>query len=368
MKSFYLLFFVLVICVFSCKEITKDNSGFIINGEIEDGIDNSLILLRIDGKVIDSTRLRDDQFQFRGDVKEPKKVLIIVDGTRLYKFFWLENSSINFKASKSDFANASIKGSSLQKQQDDLAEKLKVTRKTFDNANQILLQKEAQNKLDETSSEVIRLRENMEIADKAMDSINKVFISNHPKSVISLTTLNVYKQKYGKDVTKNLYNNLDKSLKQSTKGDEIRRFIELPTSPKVGDVFIDFKIKDLDGSIKNVSKDPYNYTLIEFWASWCAPCIKSMPELRTIYDKYRKKGFEVRAISHDDNKNSWLHAITKFDMSWPNYSDLNGGKDEGSFIYEVNIIPDNILVDKNGIIIARHISMQDLEDFLLQKL
>jgi thiol-disulfide isomerase/thioredoxin len=93
--------------------------------------------------------------------------------------------------------------------------------------------------------------------------------------------------------------------------------------------------------------------LIEFWPSWCGPCRKSNPNLVNLYHDYNNLGFEIIGVSPENNKSDWIKAIELDKLTWTNVSDLKGSINEGALRYGVNGIPDNVLIDKNGIIVAR---------------
>ncbi|HLP20459.1 MAG TPA: TlpA disulfide reductase family protein [Chitinophagales bacterium] len=117
-----------------------------------------------------------------------------------------------------------------------------------------------------------------------------------------------------------------------------------------------------DTSGKVISTQQFNdkYYLIDFWASWCGPCRAENPNLLKAYKQYHSKGFEVLAVSLDTDRDKWIAAIVKDAMPWVQVSDLKGWKNEVARLYEIGSIPDNFLVDKKGIIIAKGLRGPDL--------
>ena len=105
----------------------------------------------------------------------------------------------------------------------------------------------------------------------------------------------------------------------------------------------------------------FEYTLINFWASWCGPCRSFNPELVEQYKLYKDKGFEIFGVSLDTDKEKWRKAIEKDGLNWENVSDLKGNNNQAAVTYGVRDIPDNFLIDDNGIIIARFIRGQELD-------
>ncbi|MCK5920763.1 MAG: TlpA family protein disulfide reductase, partial [Methylococcales bacterium] len=92
--------------------------------------------------------------------------------------------------------------------------------------------------------------------------------------------------------------------------------------------------------------------LIDFWASWCGPCRREIPNVKRAYDKYKSKGFEVLGVSLDNNKGRWLQSIKQEGLEWPNVSDLKRFRSVAAADYGVNSIPYTVLVDPEGKILA----------------
>lgn len=102
--------------------------------------------------------------------------------------------------------------------------------------------------------------------------------------------------------------------------------------------------------------------LINFWASWCAPCRSENKELKPIYEAYKDKGFEIIAVSLDNDKAAWLDAINKDEASWINISDLNGYESKIVQHYLIQTIPFNLVVDGSGKIIGTNLNLFEIKD------
>lgn len=134
----------------------------------------------------------------------------------------------------------------------------------------------------------------------------------------------------------------------------------------IGQTFTDFEMTDVKGEVKKLSDyvGQGKYTLIDFWASWCPPCRKEMPNLVALYKQYKNKGFEIVGVSLDSEKDKWEKGIKDLNITWPQLSDLKGWQNEGAAMYGVNSIPHLVLVDKDGTIIAKNLHGEALNDKL----
>ncbi len=110
-------------------------------------------------------------------------------------------------------------------------------------------------------------------------------------------------------------------------------------------------------SLKSVVENKKNrYVLLDFWASWCGPCMAEMPHLKEAYKLYHKKGFEIYGVSLDSKHESWQGAVEKQQMKWVNVSALEAFDNSAAEDYAVESIPTNYLIDcSNGVIIAKNL-------------
>jgi thiol-disulfide isomerase/thioredoxin len=140
-----------------------------------------------------------------------------------------------------------------------------------------------------------------------------------------------------------------------------------------GNPYIDVADKDADGkeiTLKSVVENKKNkYILLDFWASWCGPCMGDMPHLKAAYEKYHKKGFEIFAISLDSYRDEWLQTIKNHDLKWIHVSSLKQWDSAARAAYAVSSIPANFLIDcSTGEIIASQLRDGALEEKLAELL
>ena len=326
-----LIFGILALFIFSCNENPKEE--FSLTGTTN-GIENGTILYldRVsDEKIIDSVKVENNSFTFQ--TKLPNTPLQIVLRTKdfsHYRFLWLENNQMEFDGTETDFRNANITGS------------------ISENLSQSL------------SREIDSLPRN-ESLKKEME-----FVRNNPNSIVSANILSIYSTTCGKEKTKELFDLFSIENKNSEYGKSISNYIELNRDPKIGDKYIDFEMENTKGELKKLSDFNDKIVLLEFWASNCGPCRKENPNLVKTFETYNPKGFEIFAVSQDIKKSSWLTAFETDKLPWMQVSDLKGRDNSASLIYGINAIPDNFLIDRNGIIIGRNLRGQELNKKLAE--
>ncbi|MES2680375.1 MAG: redoxin domain-containing protein [Bacteroidota bacterium] len=168
------------------------------------------------------------------------------------------------------------------------------------------------------------------------------------------------------------YRALDKGLSKKYPTDKnvimFHDVVNKMLATTVGQPAPDIKLPSPDGKEIALSSLKGKVVLIDFWASWCGPCRKEMPNVVKAYAKFKNKGFEIYGVSLDKDKESWLEAVKSDGITWPQVSDLQFWNSEVVKLYSIEGIPYTVLLDKEGMIIAKNLRGADLDKKLTEVL
>lgn len=131
-----------------------------------------------------------------------------------------------------------------------------------------------------------------------------------------------------------------------------------------------FTLHDRSGKAVSLSSLKGRYVLIDFWASWCGPCRAESPNMVKLYNKFKGKNFEILGVSLDGSEDAWNGAIEKDGLTWLHVSDLMQWNSPVVALYGIDGIPATVIVDPNGVIVAKNLRGEELMktlDELLKK-
>lgn len=126
----------------------------------------------------------------------------------------------------------------------------------------------------------------------------------------------------------------------------------LAQPPRKGQTAPDIRLQNAQGDSVALSSLRGKVVLIDFWASWCGPCRISNKMAKPVYEQYKVKGFEILAISVDQNTAAWKRAIKQDQMTWLQVHDAAEGEDAVAYKWNIRQIPTTYLIDKNGKVAA----------------
>lgn len=193
------------------------------------------------------------------------------------------------------------------------------------------------------------------------------FILKHPSSKVSST---IFEEFAGDEIdpaiVEPVYDKLSFNLKKEKGVVAVAKRIAVAKKTAVGMEAIDFVQSDTLGNKISLSLFKGKYILVDFWASWCGPCREETPRLVNLYGQFKEKGFEIVSISLDGERKPWVKAIKKDKMIWYHGSDLKIFENTAAVLYGITSIPQNILIDPYGKIIAKNLRGSNLEKRLTE--
>lgn len=369
--------------MWSCS--SKDLKTFMLEGIIQNATDSTEVRLDylIKNKrgwleVSDTTYVKNGQFLFKGHIQELTIGHLIFDDNMIDISVYLEPTNIKMKIDKNEPYLYEFSGTTTEKENQDLRNTLLTEIKSSysranrvnDLLNQLPLYGTEPKSIDSLMQLVLALKEENINHIKIIDSLKFDFVKKHnyykiaPDILYQLSKSNTISS----DSIESVYNNISGNLRNTLLGqlafDQMEE-TKIATNRKdilIGDIAPNFSRVDMLG--KTIKLSDYrnkSYVLLDFWASWCAPCINEIPTLTNIHEKYNNKNLKIIGISLDENEEKWRNAIEQFQIGI--YPQILGDSDsENNYfinandideIYNITRIPVYILIDKQGEIIAR---------------
>lgn len=201
-------------------------------------------------------------------------------------------------------------------------------------------------KLDSVYREIEEMKQQIDESIKAyMDSCNNSL-------AITYIIGDFIAREYPFEDVERYYNNLTPEVKASHPGQLLKEKIGQLKQINIGGIAPDIDLPGPDGKNISLSSLRGKYVLLDFWASWCGPCLAEVPNVKEIYERYKDRGFEVYGVSLDDKKDAWEKAIGQHGLTWTHVSSLKGWECPVAKQYNVTGIPRMYLLDKEGRIVA----------------
>jgi|GEM_PF-445373 len=349
--------FLLLIMLVSTTAFSQTNT-FTITGRAEGLKDSTKLFLRDDngGKIIASAIVMHEKFEIKGSYPANDSFMYVTLHNKdysSYKMFWIETERIGFNASKGNFSNAQITGSSIQLLADQLHQ---LTNSSYDSIRSL-----ARSLNNKTGTDSVAIQDSISSIEQRIAQIRVGFIRKHPNSIYSASELSGVCKRIPVSTTRELYSLMPIHLQNSIYGKLIKKTIDFKKEIKVGETFVDFEQRGIDGKMVRLSDQKFEYLLLEFWFSNCGPCVRENPKLVEMYKEFHPKGFEIVAVSVDEDEKIWLDAIKRGGLPWVNVCELTGTANTAAIIYGVYEYPTNFLINKEGKIIAKNLRGDDLK-------
>ncbi|WP_316823458.1 TlpA disulfide reductase family protein [Pedobacter gandavensis] len=345
--------------------------SFSLKGEltgVKDG-DKILLIRNIDQNTLDtlSQTIKGGKFVLKGMVNNGAEFFSIrVEDKRIRYNAFLDNSNMFIKANANDLSQSVITGSAAH------TEYLKFsdTMSPLTNTMRVLNKAYAEAKNANNSEKMAEISQQFDEIEGEQAKVTANFIKQNPDSYY--TPFLILKGDVEPTATLPFYNALSAAVKKSTYGIQLKARLDALASVAIGVKAPNFSAQTPEGTTLSLNEvvAKGKYTLIDFWASWCGPCRQENPNLVAAYEKFHDKGLNVLGVSLDKPTAAaaWKKAIADDKLTWYQISDLQYWQSPMVKLYAVRGIPHSVLVDANGIIVAKDLRGKALHDKLAELL
>ncbi len=349
MKKIFIL--LLAVPFFSFSQTKKKaevpvESGFVITGNVTGFPNGTPVSFLNDqtGQPEKQTTIEDGKFIIKGQMPQPSFKVLIFGELQQGVALFLDNSNIKISGDKNAIDKLSITGSSLQAQYMEYTSAIQPYAKIFE--------------------------ENAAYDPSASDAVEKIstdFVKKNPASYVApIAIIRLIQATQNSVKAEELYNSMTDPVKTSPLGQYVNQQIQESKINAIGSVVKDFSQNDTSGNPVNISSFRGKYVLLDFWASWCRPCRMENPNVVAAYNKFHDKNFTILSVSLDQAKPAWVNAIQMDGLNWSHVSDLKGWNNEVAGLFQIRSIPQNLLIDPDGKIIAKNLRGPLLENKLNQ--
>jgi thiol-disulfide isomerase/thioredoxin len=328
-----------------------------------------------DGKrITDSAVVVKGEYVFTNKVKLPTRAQLLAKNTanktariqqKSVATIFLEASNIKIQNVDS-FSNIVVKGSKAQVEY----EKLTAALKPFNDEMQALYKVFAEQNKNKDKEAAKKTEDAIDaLDDKQREEVYGKYIKSNPTSPIGLYVLQQYAgYDINADKVEPLFNQLSAATQASTAGTDFKAKIEVAKKTGIGKYAMNFIQNDTLGIPVSLASFKGKYVLVDFWASWCGPCRRENPNVVKTFNAYKDKPFTILSVSLDqpNAKDKWIKAIHDDNLTWTHVSDLQFWNNEVAKQYGIQAIPQNLLLDPDGKIIAKNLRGETLSEKLAE--
>lgn len=348
----------------------QDSTGnYTVSGKLKD-YDSGWIYLRHgeglkQGQQIDSTKIIHGEFTFNGKVSGTEPFLLgvhykdnkgnILPSKRYQGPFILSPGKL-YGEGKFELSNFwTFSGTKEQDEYNTYKSNMHVL---YERSKQLNRKKNSLKKTDGKLSD--QLNAELAAIENEINDAIRIHVSQNPSSQVAAYIAKSNLANTDPRISRAIYELLDSTVKESLYGKELLQLILLKEPTGIGQIAPLFNLPDQSGKLHPLADYRGSYVLIDFWASWCAPCRLENPNLVKVQHSYAPKGLKIISISVDTDMHAWQKAVFEDKLSWLQVSDLKGLKSETGKQYGITHVPMNFLLDKEGKIIGRNLKGEEL--------
>ena len=352
---------------------TNENN-YQITGTVDNNLDGKTIYVshltaNNASEKIDSTTITNGKFSINPDEIDLQHLAFLnIEGTQINLPFIAENTPIMINIDRDSLQNSKVSGSENNKIFKTYINHILDTNKDI-YKNRMAL-REAQVAQDSSKvSNLVDEQKNIVEEDKAF---KRSLLEKHPNSIVAAMVLTDFMntKSIPNPEIRTLYQNLNDDVKATSFGKNLDRILASVSATEIGAKAPGFEGPTPDGSTLALEDALGKVTILDFWASWCKPCRIENPNVVKVYNKYHDKGLNIVGISLDKSnaKERWLQAIEDDGLTWQHISHLEFWQDPIAKKYNVRAIPATFILDENGVIIAKNLRGDALEEKMAELL
>ena len=357
MKIKLLTLVIATLALVSCNKTT-----FNVNVELQNAEGKMVYLKKMLNKdfiTLDSAVMENNMVNFVVESGNPTTYYSInIKDVRYPINFFSENQDMKIIGDVKDNRNISISGSNAQQLINEYNEEVK----RFYSQFKELSQKYEIASQNNNEAEMEKIEAEYNQVEKNQNNYISLFMTKNYNSFVAPYILFNNRYNYELKELEDYVNTF--KVEENEFSNKLNEYIAILQRVDIGQPYIDFTQETPEGYLLSVSElvGKSKLLLIDFWASWCGPCRAENPNVVEVYNEYHEKGFDVIGVSLDMEKENWLKAIKDDGILWHNISDLKYWNNEGAKLYGISSIPSNVLIDQNGIIIAKNLRGEDLRN------
>jgi peroxiredoxin len=347
----------LTLSIISCNNL-KDNE-FLISGTAN-GIENGkkvFVEIQDENGVIakDTGVIENGKFELKGSTDNIDLGFIRIENEKINLPIILEEGKIKINIVKDSLQKSTIEGTfnndKFQKFNNESVAILEKVKK-FEKENNPKMQKAL---TENDTVTVNKIKKEYKNFQNDMNDYSKTFIKNNPDAFISVLLLENFLMREYIPATeiKSFYDKLDKKLVNTKSAQNIKKTLDLMLAVVVGKPAPKFSAKSPEGKLISLDESLGKVTIVDFWASWCAPCRKENPNVVALYNEYHSKGLNIIGVSLDQDAKKWKDAIAKDNLSWIHVSNLKYWDEPIGKQYGISSIPATFILDAKGNIVAK---------------